>query len=125
MTGWHAGLAYALHVRALGFWIPLVLIEVLSENGNFNLILANTLPLITVACVYWLMQKRQPGERQALSVATLVGIYVGDCRTCSVCNSARITLVIHTTVCRQDTTIRGSPGFVTPQLSRARRHRDK
>jgi len=61
---------------ALEFWIPLVLLEVTSKNGNFNLILANTLPLITVACVYWLMQKRHPGDQRALSVAMLIGIYV-------------------------------------------------
>jgi uncharacterized membrane protein YfcA len=60
---------------SMAFWLPLVLLEVFSRNGNFNIVLANTIPLLTVAGLYWVLRKRHPDEGRVMSLSFLAGIY--------------------------------------------------
>jgi len=58
-----------------GFWLPVVLLGVLSRSGNFSIIAANTLPLGSVACVYLIFRRRYTVRRRLLSLSLLAGIY--------------------------------------------------
>lgn len=62
-------------VGSIGFWLPLALVEILSRNGNFSVALANALPLVTIAAVYWLLRKRESNEGRVVALSFLAGIY--------------------------------------------------
>ena len=60
---------------SLGFWLPLVLLETLWKSGDVSLVAANALPVLTFACVYWVLWKRHRNDGRLLPIAILVGIY--------------------------------------------------
>ena len=62
-------------VGALGFWLPLVVLETLWKHGDVNLVAANALPVLTFACVYGVLRTRHQNDGRLLPIATLVGIY--------------------------------------------------
>jgi hypothetical protein len=62
-------------VGGLAFWMPAVLIEVLS-NGNFSIRIANVVPLACALCVYWLLLRGSFRRPRFLPLYLLAGIYL-------------------------------------------------
>jgi hypothetical protein len=62
-------------IGALSFWVPTVLLEVLSK-GRFSIPIANVLPVVCALCVYWLLRRGGHFRKfRFLPLYLLAGIY--------------------------------------------------
>jgi hypothetical protein len=61
---------------AVAFWVPAVLLEVLSE-GKFTIAIANIVPVVCSLCFYWLLRRGAHFRKlKSLPLYTLAGIYL-------------------------------------------------
>jgi hypothetical protein len=65
----------AVLIGAIGFWAPVMLLEVLSRDA-YSITVMNVLPLVCVLCLYWSLQRSRFRKTGGLALYMLSGIYL-------------------------------------------------
>jgi len=66
---------FLLLIGALGFWVPVVLLEILSR-GRYSIAIANLLPVACATGALWLLCRARVGRVRTLPLYMLAGIYL-------------------------------------------------